>query len=115
MLMSILYVVFFMYVWFDTDAFVDYSRLLGMAKTFLIKDWDEWRLEKPRTRYLDFLVSRRPSFLVRLVCCRHCLCFWLSAVACHFGIGLLWTPAVYLASYAGYNIYTWIIWRLRKS
>ena len=103
-----------MYVWFDTDAFVDYARLLSLDNKLMIKDWDEWRISRPRTGYLEFLVARNPTFLVRLVSCRHCLCFWLSLFMSIIVGCLVWLPLIYLTSLLGYKIYIWLVWILKK-
>lgn len=114
-MIEVIYVVFFMFVWFETDVIVDYGRALGLARLMRIDKWDEWRNKHPRTGYLEFLATSRRGFFTKLIGCRNCLSFWASALACHFGVGLLWTPAVYLASLLAYNIYVWILWKLRKS
>lgn len=119
MLMSFLFVVFFMYVWFDTDVFVDYSRMLGFSEVFHIKEWDEWRVSKPKTGYLEFLSARKRGFFVKLISCKHCLCFWFSVFFCYCfssenSFALDWLPMIYLGSYLGYNLYVWILWKLRR-
>jgi hypothetical protein len=114
-MIEVLFVVFFMYVWFETDAFVDYGRALRLTKFLYIDDWDVWREKYPRVTYLQYVSSRHRGFFTKLMSCKSCLCFWLSALACHFGVGILWTPAVYLASLFAYNLYVFLLWKFRKS
>ncbi len=114
-MIEILCVVFFMYVWFETDALVDYSRALGLTRFMKMDMWDEWRNKHPRTGYLEYLLIAHRGFFTKLVSCRTCLSFWLSVVVCHFGVGVLWAPAVYLSSLLLYNLYVWLLWKLRKS
>ena len=114
-MIEILCVVFFMYVWFETDALVDYGRALRLNKFLDLDGWEKWRDKYPRVGYLEYLSSRHRGFFTKLVSCRSCLNFWLSAIVCHFGIGILWTPAVYLASLFAYNLYVFLLWKLRKS
>ena len=113
-MIEVLFVVFFMFVWFETDFLVDYGRALGLSRLLHIDKWEEWRERRPRDGYLAFLASSRRGFFTKLMNCERCLCFWMSLLACHFGVGLLWTPLVYLSSLLGYNIYVWILWKLRR-
>lgn len=114
-MIEILYVVFFMYVWFETDALVDYGRALRLTKLLNIDQWETWREKYPRVGYLEFVSVRYRSFMTKLISCKSCLCFWLSIVSCHFGVGVQWTPAVYLASLFAYNLYVFLLWKFRKS
>lgn len=113
-MIEVLFVVFFMFVWFDTDALVDYGRALRLTRYLKIDKWDEWREKYPRAGYLDFMMTRYRGFFTKLAACRSCISFWVSAIACHFGIGVHWTPAVYLCSLLSYNIYVWLLWKLRR-
>ena len=114
-MIEVLFVVFFMFVWFETDALVDYGRALGLTRLLKIDLWEQWRQRHPRTGYLSYLMVAHRNFFTKLANCERCLAFWLSLVASHFGTGILWTPAVYLGSLLAYNIYVWILWKLRKS
>ena len=113
-MIEILCVVFFMYVWFETSALVDYSRALGLSRYMKIDVWESRRERNPRLSYLNFLSIENKDFFSKLISCKECLCFWLSLIICHFGVGFLWTPAVYLASLLVYNTYVWLIWKLSK-
>lgn len=114
-MIEVLFVVFFVFVWFETDVLVDYGRAFGLSRLMRIDDWEAWRDKHPRTGYLDYLMVRHRGFFTKLINCERCLSFWLSLFACHFGMGILWTPAVYLASLLGYNLFVWILWKLRRS
>lgn len=114
-MIEVLFVVFFMFVWFQTDVLVDYGRAFRLTKALMIDQWEEWRESRPRDSYLTFLSLKRRGFFTKLLSCELCLGFWLSLVSCHFGVGILWTPAVYLVSILAYKIYVWLIWKLRKS
>jgi len=114
MLIEIVYVLFLMYSWFETDFFIQYSRLLGMSEKFKINDWERWREKYPRVGYLDYLSTRHRNFFTKLVSCKQCICFWFSILVCHFGTSLINVPIVYLGSIFMYNFYVWILWKLRK-
>ena len=101
---QIFYAVFFMHVWFDTDAFVEYSRLFRLKKVFKIDSWEEYRDMNPRIGYLEFIRIKHPSFFTRLISCRPCLLVWISiSLAAAFGM-IFWFPIVYTIAYIIYNV-----------
>jgi hypothetical protein len=115
MIISIFYVVFLLFIWFDTTAFVDYSKLFRLNKIFLINTWEEYRTINPRMDYLSFISTRKRNFITKLVSCKPCFTFWLSIISCLIFTNFLYFPVVYILSYLIYNIYVYILWKLKKS
>ncbi len=111
---QVVFVVFFMYVWFDTSALVDYVRFLGLSRWFGVREWEEYREKNPKMEYLSF-VARKGGFYRKMVSCKQCLCMWISALTCLPGLSFAWMPAVYLGALLTYNIYVYILWKLRRS
>ena len=66
-------------VWFKTEAFVEYAKLLGMSWGW-IKEYDFVRQADPKITYHKFLREYHDSFLVRLVTCPVCASIWLGLV-----------------------------------
>ena len=101
-----LWVVFCLYIWFETDALVSYLRFFfGDTYYFSLEDYEKHRkgaLEP--LEYLDFLRIEHPdSFLISLITCPSCLGVWLTAIFCllvgdvhHFPIVYLFSILVYL-------------------
>ena len=86
-------------VWYLTNAFVEYSRLLGLGK-FLLADRYEDYLHNSmnyETTYPQFLKIYSDSFLFKILECHFCLGFWLSVVCC-VKIGFIYLPVLYLIS-----------------
>jgi hypothetical protein len=102
MIIQIFYVVFFMHIWFDTDAFIEYSKLFRLSKLFKIDKWEEYREINPKLDYLGFLRLKHSSFFTRLISCKFCLCVWISLISCLTNILIF--PVVYILSYSIYNI-----------
>jgi hypothetical protein len=101
---QILYAVFFMHVWFDTDAFVEYSKLFRLKKIFKIDLWEKYREINPRIDYLEYIRIKHTSFFIRLITCKQCLLVWISiALGAAFGM-IFWFPVTYLCAYTIYNI-----------
>ena len=115
MIISIFYVVFLLFIWFDTTAFVDYSKLFRLNKIFLISSWEEYRTINPRIDYLSFISTRKRNFITKLVSCKPCFTFWLSIIFTLIFYNILYFPIVYILSYLIYNIYVYILWKLKKS
>jgi hypothetical protein len=104
MIVQIFYVVFFMYMWFDTDGFIEYSKLFGLSRIFKISQWEEYRQINPRLGYLDYIRLKHSSFFVRLISCRQCLCLWIVLSSYLFFSRFFLFPAVYILSYLIYSI-----------
>ena len=103
-IVQIFYVVFLLYMWFDTDGFIEYSKLLGLEKRFKILLWQEYREINPRLDYFSYIRLKHSSFLIRLISCKQCLCFWLVLISCLFFKNFFYFPIVYMMSYLIYNL-----------
>lgn len=99
-----------MHVWFDTDAFVEYSKLFRLKKRFKIDSWEEYREVNPRIGYLEYIRIKHSNFLIRMITCRHCLLVWISVALSSISGMALWFPAVYIGAYIIYNL----LCRLKK-
>ena len=103
-LIHILYAVFFMHVWFDTDAFVEYSKLFRLKKAFRIDLWEKYREINPRIDYLEYLRIKHGSFFIRLITCKNCLLVWISIALASVSGMFFWFPAVYVGAYTIYSL-----------
>lgn len=77
-LISSVVVVFVLIIWNETNAFVEYCRLLGFSlEGYKIQ-------EQAGIPFTDYLMSAyHEKFLVRLICCPICLSVWLSGLAAY--------------------------------
>jgi len=115
MIISIFCVVFFLFIWFDTNAFIDYSRLFKLNKIFLIDMWEDYRLRNPKMDYLNYLSIKHRNFLIKLITCKPCLTFWLTIIFIFIlNLKIILFPIIYMVSYLIYNLYTYILWKLQK-
>jgi hypothetical protein len=62
----------FLLVWFDTNAFVEYARLLG----FKMKSYEFD--EQTGISFPDYLQVKYDNFIVTLLACPICLSVWLN-------------------------------------
>ena len=70
-----------LFIWFKTDAFVEYCSLFRFKKLFYIKDFEEKRRIGEDLLYYDYLVIYRDSFLSRLISCPTCMSVWLGILS----------------------------------
>ncbi len=104
MIIEIFWVVFLLFIWFNTDAFIQYSKFFKLDKLFKIKDWEDYRLESPRITYLEYLTLKNRGFFTKLISCKPCLTFWITFIICIIFRSLMLFPIIYMLSYIIYKI-----------
>jgi hypothetical protein len=104
MIIQIFYVVFLLYIWFDTDGFIEYSKLFRLDKKFKIDLWIEYRELNPKMNYLSYIRLKHSSFFTRLISCKQCFCFWIVFLICLIFGNFLYFPIIYIMSYLIYNL-----------
>jgi hypothetical protein len=100
---QIFWVVFLLFIWFDTDAFIQYSKLFRLSKFFKINSWEEYRLEN-KISYLDYLSIKNKNFLTKLISCRPCFSVWIVLFICTLYGSILQFPIIYVTSYILYKL-----------
>lgn len=104
MLLQSMYVSFILYIWFHTDALIEYSKLFKIEKSMNIDKWESYREINPRIGYLEYIRLKHSNFFIRLISCKSCLCFWVTLLICFIFGDILILPAVYIISYVIYNL-----------
>jgi hypothetical protein len=105
LMIQIFWVVFLLFIWFNTDAFIQYSKIMGLSKIFKIIDWEDYRLENgPKITYLEFIFLKNKNFFTKLITCKPCLNFWLTLIICLIFNSLELFPVIYMLSYIIYKI-----------
>ena len=67
-------------IWFRTDAWLEYCRILHLDRISFYKDYEAKKHEDATLTYLTYLRREHNSFFVRLITCPICLAVWLSFV-----------------------------------
>lgn len=101
---QIFYVIFLLFIWFNTDAFISYSKLFRLSKLFKINSWEEYRMINPKMNYLNYIRNKHTNFFTKLVTCKPCLTFWFVLVSCYFFVNLFYFPMIYMLSYSIYTL-----------
>lgn len=101
---QIFWINFLMFIWFHTDAFVEWCPGKFLKKILKIDDFWIFKTENPKADYLNYLRIHHNTFLVRLVSCKPCFIFWITLPL--VALSGLWISfaKVYLISYIVYKI-----------
>ena len=67
-------------MWFTTNAFIEYMRLLGLDSYCKIVEYKEATKDDPIQSYPEYLVINYNNFFTRMISCPKCICIQLSAV-----------------------------------
>lgn len=103
-MIEISWIILLMFMWFNTDFFISYSKLLKLQNRFKISNWELYRQTNPKLKYLEYLRLKHPSFITKLISCKPCLNFWVCFFICILFGSLFLFPFYYLVSYIIYNI-----------
>jgi hypothetical protein len=91
-------------VWFKSNAFVEYGKLLGLGRWLKLKEYEEKRLsESFELSYPLFLRMTYDNFIFKLITCPLCISLWLSSVLCLF-VNIYLIPIVYILSLFIYGV-----------
>jgi len=104
MLIQIFWVVFILFIWFNTDAFIQYGKLLKLDKITKINLWESYRLTNPKITYLEYLSIKHRGFFTKLITCKPCLNFWITLIICLLFDSLIQFPVIYMLSYITHKL-----------
>jgi hypothetical protein len=103
-MIQIFWVVFLLFIWFNTDAFIQYSKIIGLSRLFKINDWESYRTTNPKINYLEYLSIRHRNFFTKLISCKPCFNFWITLITCICFNSLMLYPVIYMLSYIIYKL-----------
>tara|TARA_B100000287_G_C20246753_1_gene628401 strand:+ start:160 stop:543 length:384 start_codon:yes stop_codon:yes gene_type:complete len=68
---------YLLFIWFQTNAVLEYAKLLKLEGLFYIKEYEESLEIAPDITYAFFLLAHKDSFVNRLLSCPFCLGTWV--------------------------------------
>lgn len=74
---------YLLFVWFETNAIIEYAKLLRLDFLFYTKEYEESLEVAPDLPYALFIVTHKNTFVNRLLSCPFCLCTWMMI---YFGV-----------------------------
>lgn len=81
LIFSALFLAFVVVIWFETDAFEEYAKLLKFGQ--LIQSFRNYQMIKNQgstITYLEYLMQFYNNFFVRLITCEICLITWMGTI-----------------------------------
>jgi hypothetical protein len=102
---QIFWVNFILFIWFETDGFIEYAKIFKISKYFKIDDFELYKKESnPSITYHSYIRQKHNSFLSRLVTCVPCFNFWVVLIVALFFNSLSIYPILYIMSYVIYRL-----------
>lgn len=104
-ILEICWIVFVLFIWFDTEAFIEYFRLTPLRKLFKIDLFDKYKKEmNPGIDYHSYLRQKHGSFITKLITCVPCTNFWIVLLISLLFNNMALYPIIYISSYVIYKI-----------
>ena len=104
-ILQVFWVNFILFIWFETDGFIEYSKLFRLHKLFKVDRFEVYKKESnPNISYHSYLRQKHKSFISKMVTCVPCLNFWIVLITCLVFKSLIIYPILYLVSYVIYKI-----------
>ena len=104
MILDIFWSIFILFMWFDTDAFIEYSKIFKLHRIFKVDKFLEYKELNPKASYLTYIRKNYNNFLTRLVTCPSCIAFWIVLFICIISNSLIFYPIVYITSFSIYML-----------
>lgn len=101
----IFFITFILVVWFESDIIQTISKITRSRKLFKIEEFEKYKIEEdPLSNYANFLYTKYPGYLTKLISCPICLCFWTTLISCNilvysFGYQLIFSLLVFPINY----------------
>lgn len=77
--LSVFWVILFLYIYFETNALVSWGKLLKL-KFLKYEEYEEKSKIMIGLKYTDFILMKWDNFFVKLISCPECLCVWINAI-----------------------------------
>lgn len=78
LLIGTTFIALILLIWFRTDAWLEYTKLLRLNSLSFYKDYEEKQKDDPLLTYPIFLRRYKNCFMVRLITCPICLAVWFG-------------------------------------
>ena len=87
-----------MYIWFETEAFVEYLTFLNIGwLTFGLAGYKQKKEAMPMVDYHTYLLMKSPdSFFIKHITCPICLIVWVAPLVSFFYNGSMSFPIIFM-------------------
>jgi len=97
----IAFIVSILFIWFKTNAFVEYCILFNVNKQTITNYKLTNTLSFPQFLYVTYKDSTKSNltlFLLKVITCPICLCMWLTFISCIIFGYFLTIPFIFIIS-----------------
>jgi len=96
--LSVFWSVLVLFIWFETNAFYEYTKALFKYRTY-----EEKKSLYDNCSLSDFVGIHYSNFWSKLLSCPYCIGFWISSITTFIATqSILMIPIVYFSSLIGY-------------
>jgi len=103
-IITITWSIFILFIWFKTNAFVEYCKVLRLGKILKINNWEVYRLETTNLKYLEYISLKHKNFITSLISCVDCILVWIVLINSIIFDTIYYYPITYIISYFLYKI-----------
>ena len=68
-----------LYIWFDTDAFFEWSKFLHL-RIYKYKEFEDLKKKIPVMTYQNYLLIHHSNFFTRMITCPICFGVWINII-----------------------------------
>lgn len=96
-----------MYIWFETEAFVEYLTFFNIGwLLFNLLGYKEKKESMPMVDYHMFLSMEYPnSFFIKLITCPICLIVWVAPLVSFFYNGAISFPIIFMEIFFAWSMF----------
>lgn len=104
-ILQIFWINLILFLWFETDGFIQYSKLFKFGKLFKIDEFLEYKETKnPKITYHSYIRQKHNNFFTKLITCVPCFNFWITLIVTILFNCLYLYPVIYIIGYSLYKI-----------
>jgi hypothetical protein len=69
-------------MWFESDIVQTFGKLTKTRYLLKLPEFEKYKLEEDvMSNYANFLYTKYPGYLTKLISCPICLCFWSTLIS----------------------------------
>lgn len=90
-------ITFLLIIWFESDIVQTIGKLTKTRNLLKLPEFEKYKLEEDiMCNYPNFLYTKYPGYLTKLISCPICLCFWSNLIYLSSYIFYLGYPTYYV-------------------
>jgi hypothetical protein len=90
------FISFILLIWFESDIVQTTAKLTKTRNIFKLPEFEKYKLEEDiMSNYANFLYTKYPGYLTKLISCPICLCFWTNLILSNLLLYFLGFPLIY--------------------